>query len=63
VVIDAARSLARPTGNPQARLSAGRILETASAADLMNQARHQVRAGAELLFAAGGDGTLQGLVN
>src|SRR5260221_11899824 len=39
------------------------ILETASAADLMNQARHQVRAGAELLFAAVGDGTLQGLVN
>jgi len=39
------------------------ILETGSAADLMNQARHQVRAGAELLFAAGGDGTLQGLVN
>jgi len=39
------------------------ILQTASAADLMNQARHQVRAGAELLFAAGGDGTLQGLVN
>jgi len=39
------------------------ILQTASAADLMNQARHQIRTGAELLFAAGGDGTLQGLVN
>ena len=39
------------------------IFQTASAADLMDQARHQVRAGAELLFAAGGDGTLQGLVN
>jgi len=39
------------------------ILQTASAADLASQARHQIRAGAELLFAAGGDGTLQGLVN
>jgi diacylglycerol kinase (ATP) len=39
------------------------IFQTASAADLANQARHQVRAGAELLFAAGGDGTLQRLVN
>jgi len=39
------------------------ILQTASAADLANQARHQIRAGVELLFAAGGDGTLQALVN
>src|SRR2546429_2343076 len=39
------------------------IFQTASAADLMDQARHQVRGGAELLFAVGGDGTLQALVN
>ena len=39
------------------------ILQTASAAELIDQARHQIRTGTRLLFAAGGDGTLQGLVN
>jgi diacylglycerol kinase (ATP) len=39
------------------------IIETSSAEDLAVQAEQQIRAGAQLLFSAGGDGTCQGLVN
>lgn len=39
------------------------IFETSSAQDLEVLAAHQIKQGARLLFAAGGDGTLQGLVN
>jgi len=39
------------------------IIETASADDLAGHAQRQIQAGGKSLFAAGGDGTCQGLVN